>query len=61
LFSHFKKKNKENKKKKIAVICVLGQIAADLKEGNKNIIKEKRNRLLMFMFLNLIFKHEKNK
>ena len=61
MFSHFKKKNKEIKKKNIAVICVLGHIAADLKEGNKNITKEKRNRLFILTLLNLIFKHKKNK
>ena len=37
---HFVKKNKLSKKKNIPVICEFAQIAPDLKEGNKNIIRE---------------------
>ena len=61
LNSHFKKKSNETKKKKIPVICVLGQIIPDLKDGNKKIIKENKNKLFKLILLNLIFKHKKNK
>ena len=38
---HFVKKNKLSKKKISPVICEFAQIAPDLKEGSKNIIREK--------------------
>ena len=36
------------------MIWVLGQIAADLKDGNKKIINEKRNKLFNLISLNFI-------
>jgi hypothetical protein len=49
LISQFKKKYNEIKKKKIPVICVLGNIAADLNEGSRKIISENKNKLFSFI------------
>jgi len=40
---------------------VFGHTAADLKDGNKKMTNEKRNRLLKSIFLNLILRLKKNK
>ena len=53
---HFVKKNKLSRNKISPVICEFAQIAPDLKEGRKNIIREKRYNKFLSYFSNLFFR-----
>ena len=57
-FTQTIKKNNETKKNIKAVICELAQIAPDLKDGSKNITKEKRYNKFLFILSNFVFRHK---